>query len=89
MYAWQMLKSTISSKGQITVPADVRDQLGLTPGTVVLFEPTPGGVLLKKGFIGEHPVDRFVGALQLRRPVDALLNEMRGPRPRPAKARKR
>ena len=76
------MKSTISSKGQVTVPAEVRERLGLLPGTVVRFEVRDDGVLLRKGSAGEHPVDRVFGTLKLPRPVDALLDEMRGPRPR-------
>ena len=75
------MKSTISAKGQITVPAEVRDKLGLAPGTAVQFELCEGGVLLRKGSPGPHPVDRIFGRLTLPKPVDALLDEMRGPRP--------
>lgn len=38
-----MSKGTMTSKGQITVPKDVRDALGLGPGTVVRFELTDDG----------------------------------------------
>ena len=37
------MKSTISSKGQITVPAKVREKLGLGPGTIVEFQIRKGG----------------------------------------------
>jgi AbrB family looped-hinge helix DNA binding protein len=77
------MKSTISSKGQITVPVQVRESLGLAPGTAVHFELREGGVLLRKGSGGRHPVDQVFGRLQFARPVDALLDEMRGPRPVP------
>jgi AbrB family looped-hinge helix DNA binding protein len=75
------MKSTVSSKGQITLPVEIRDQLGLRPGVVVYFEPREGGVFLRKGTASEHPVDRVFGRLRLEKPVDALLDEMRGPRP--------
>ena len=75
------MKSTISTKGQITVPAKIRETLGLVPGSVVTFELVDGGVLIKKGGTGPHPVDVLYGKLKLNRPVDALLDEMRGPRP--------
>jgi AbrB family looped-hinge helix DNA binding protein len=75
------MKSTISSKGQVTVPAEVRSRLGLLPGTVVTFELRDNGVLMRKGGPGTHPVDRVYGLLKLRKPTDALLDEMRGPRP--------
>jgi AbrB family looped-hinge helix DNA binding protein len=75
------MKSTISPKGQVTVPVRVRRQLGLQPGTVVLFELRERGVLMRKGSPGRHPVDRAYGMLKLP-PVDELLDAMRGPRPR-------
>jgi AbrB family looped-hinge helix DNA binding protein len=84
-----LVKSTISGKGQITVPARVRDKLGLLPGTPVLFELREGGVLLRKGAGATHPVDRVFGRLVLPRPVDTLLDEMRGPRPAKARRRRR
>lgn len=75
------MKSTISSKGQITVPAKVRERLGLAPGTVVRFELREGGVLIRKGAAGPHPVDQVFGRLRLAKPVDVLVDEMRGPAP--------
>ncbi len=83
------MKSTISSKGQITVPAEVRERLGLRAGTVVEFEVREGGAFLRKGHSGEHPVDRLYGRLKLEKPVDELIDETRGPRPKRSGRRKR
>ncbi len=74
------MKSTVSSKGQITLPVEIRDQLGLEPGVMVSFELREDGVFLRKG-ASKHPVDRVFGRLRLEKPVDTLLDEMRGPRP--------
>jgi len=76
------MTSTISSKGQITVPARIREQLGLLPGTRVIFELRKGAALLRKGGQAVHPVDRLYGTLKLSRSTDELLDEMRGPRPK-------
>ena len=73
------MKSTISSKGQVTVPVEVRDKLGLSPGTEVEFELRRNGVLLRKGGGVRHPVDRVFGLIELPAPVDEILAEMRGP----------
>lgn len=78
----KIMKSTISSKGQVTVPVAVRRRLGLRAGTVVVFEVGAGGAVLRKGSTGAHPADQLFGRLTLRSSVDALLDEMRGPRPR-------
>jgi AbrB family looped-hinge helix DNA binding protein len=75
------MRSTISSKGQVTVPVEVRERLGLAPGTPIEFEIREEGVLLRKGLSDSHPVDQVWATLTLGRPVDELLDEMRGPRP--------
>jgi AbrB family looped-hinge helix DNA binding protein len=75
------VKSSVSSKGQITIPVEVRERLGLRPGTMVRFELRDGGVLLRKGSEESHPVDQVFGCLKLSRSVDRSLDEMRGPRP--------
>ena len=38
-----MSKATMTSKGQVTVPKEVRDDLGLTPGAVLTFARQPNG----------------------------------------------
>jgi AbrB family looped-hinge helix DNA binding protein len=83
------MKSTISSKGQITVPAALRDRLGLRPGTPVIFESHPRGALIRKGTKGEHPVDLVFGTLRLETSVDAALDALRGPRPKRGQGAKR
>lgn len=35
--------ATATSKGQITIPQDIREKLGIEPGTRVDFVPTPDG----------------------------------------------
>src|SRR6266487_3010346 len=80
LYPLLMLKSSISSKGQVTVPVEIRERLGLATGTAVLFELRPDGVLLKKGTLGAHPVDRVFGLIRPTHPTDSLtlLDQMRG-----------
>jgi AbrB family looped-hinge helix DNA binding protein len=82
------MKSVVSSKGQITVPAVIRERLGLGTGVPVEFELREGGVFLRKSSRGPHPVDRVFGRLKLSGPVDGLIDEMRGPRPEPERARR-
>lgn len=81
------MTSTISSKGQVTVPKDVRDRLGLRTGTVVEFEITGAGVLLRKGHKGIRPVDRVRGILTRSRSTNDLIDEMRGTGPSARRAR--
>jgi AbrB family looped-hinge helix DNA binding protein len=74
------MKSVISSKGQITVPVGIRAKLGLRPGSVVTFEMTKNGALLRKGTAGPDPVDQVFGILRSKRRTDEVLDELRGPR---------
>ena len=61
------MKSTISSKGQVTQPIEVRVRLGLAAGTPVRFELKDDAVVLRKGTAGPHPVDRLYGCLRLEK----------------------
>ena len=83
------MRSRVSSKGQITIPAELREALGLRAGTLVVFESRPEGALLRKGTTGEHPVDKIYGLLKLHTSVEVLLDEMRGARPRVGRKRSR
>jgi len=71
----------MSSKGQLTVPMELRQKLGLAAGTVVQFELRGGTVLMRKGTAEDHPVDELFGSLTLGKPVDQIVDQMRGPRP--------
>ncbi|MFZ4484491.1 MAG: AbrB/MazE/SpoVT family DNA-binding domain-containing protein [Chthoniobacterales bacterium] len=42
------MTTTISSKGQVTVPVELRELLGLTPGTKLAFEAGPRGTLVAR-----------------------------------------
>ncbi len=42
------MTTTISSKGQVTVPVELRELLGLTPGTKLAFEAGPDGTLVAR-----------------------------------------
>lgn len=42
-----MENSILTSKGQLLIPKRLRDKYGIAPGTKVIFEEAPGGVLVK------------------------------------------
>lgn len=71
----------MSSKGQLTVPIELREKLGLEAGTVIQFEFRDGAIFMRKGPQADHPVDRLFGRLHLGKSVDEILDQMRGPRP--------
>ena len=69
----------VTSKGQITLPKEVRDSIGISPGDEVEFQKEENGYLLKKK-VRRSPFDRFVGYLQEKKgkSPDKILEELRG-----------
>jgi antitoxin PrlF len=45
------MKTTVSEKGQVTIPKAIRDKLGLRPGTVLDFDAIEGKL------IGAHALE--------------------------------
>ena len=43
-----MQASKLSSKGQITIPREIREKLGIKPGDLVAYEARDGEVILKR-----------------------------------------
>ena len=39
---------TLTSKGQVTIPQDIRERLGLLPGTAVVFDVVGDSVRIRK-----------------------------------------
>ena len=58
-----MAVSTISSKGQITVPVEVRRRLGLKVGDKVEFAFEDGKTILRPVRTEENPFEAYIGAL--------------------------
>jgi antitoxin PrlF len=55
--------STISSKGQVTVPIEVRHRLGLKEGDRVEFVFEDGRTVLRPARVEENPFAAYVGIL--------------------------
>ncbi|MGA8503544.1 MAG: AbrB/MazE/SpoVT family DNA-binding domain-containing protein [Candidatus Sulfotelmatobacter sp.] len=53
--------STISSKGQITVPQEIRKRLGLQPGDRVEFVAEEGRTVIRPVRTEVNPFERFIG----------------------------
>jgi AbrB family looped-hinge helix DNA binding protein len=53
------MATTVTSKGQVTIPKPVRDRLVVQPGSVVDFELTPDGRVVLVKVDGEPRPSRF------------------------------
>lgn len=71
------MKATVSQKGQVTIPKQLRDRLGIRTGEVLDFC-DEGGRLVVTKVPQRDPVDDAWGLLELDQSVDAAVNELRG-----------
>jgi len=55
--------STISSKGQVTVPQEIRKRLGLAPGDRIEFVVEEGRTVIRPARSEVNPFEKFVGIL--------------------------
>lgn len=75
------MKTTVSEKGQITIPKRLRDRLGLRPGTVLDFEEAEGKLVGRK-LVHADSLGELYGILPLPPGgTDAFIREIRGPGP--------
>jgi len=77
------MPTTMTSKGQITVPKHLRDAMGLEPGCKVDFETNDEGkpILVKCGPPEESSPDRFdevLGTADIKWRTDELMALLRG-----------
>lgn len=74
--------STISSKGQITVPVEIRRRLGVKQGDRVEFVVENGKTILRPAQPAVNPFDEFIGCLPGFKNIDeinAWIRDMRDP----------
>lgn len=75
----------ITSKGQVTIPQEIRNRLGLLPHTEVEFEIVSDHVRMRKASgarggnsRGRRAVDALRGTADLRMSTDELMQLLRG-----------
>lgn len=57
-------QSRITSKGQVTVPVEIRRKLGLRRGDSVEFKEEGPDTIIARATDPESPFDKYVGALR-------------------------
>jgi len=72
------MKTTVSEKGQITIPKALREKLGLRPGTVLDFDEQEGKLVGVKREYGDR-IGKWLGkgSLPGGLAVDAYLRRVR------------
>lgn len=72
------MTTTVSEKGQITIPKKLRDRLGIRPGQALEVREDQGRLVMIK-VVEQDPVDRVFGILELDESTDEIIEELRGP----------
>ncbi|WP_028937585.1 AbrB/MazE/SpoVT family DNA-binding domain-containing protein [Pseudonocardia spinosispora] len=72
------MKAVVSEKGQVTIPKQLRQRLGIEPGEVLDFDEVEGRLVARK-VRRRDPVDDVYGILSTDRGTDDLIDELRGP----------
>ena len=74
-----MITAKVTSKGQVTIPKEIRDKLGVHTGEDVGFEEKEGLLVISK-VVAKSPFDKWVGKLKdlEGQRSDDLVREARG-----------
>lgn len=75
------MATTVTSKGQVTIPKPIRDRLGIEPGNAVDFRMDAGGNVVLMKVNGARPKSRFDAARGILAPspsTDEIMALLRG-----------
>lgn len=50
----------VTSKGQVTIPKEIREKLGIKKGDEIIFKETKRGIIIQK-HITENPFEKYKG----------------------------
>jgi antitoxin PrlF len=74
--------SRLTSKGQITVPIEIRKRLGLRQGDQIEFVAEDSRTIVRRAAPKENPFEKYIGALPVfksRKEINDWISEMRDP----------
>jgi len=75
------MDATVAERGQITLPKEVRDTLGLTKGTKLTVEIDKGRIILRKDTSAAVAKLRGIYKLPLGMTTDDVMRELKGRAP--------
>ncbi len=67
----------VTKKGQVTIPKDIMEKLGIKPGSSVRFRIIEGKCVVEKE-AKESKIDKWVGYLKSKKRTDEVIKELRG-----------
>jgi antitoxin PrlF len=75
------MEATLAERGQVVIPKAIRDQLGLTPGTLLTFSVEGGRLVVRKKVDDAFSRARGVLKLEPGETVESVMRELRGRAP--------
>jgi AbrB family looped-hinge helix DNA binding protein len=76
----------VTTKGQVTIPKEIREEMGIEPGDEITFEPADGGYAIRKEAptteAGEDPFERYRGRAESDETMTDRMTRLRGEFPR-------
>lgn len=76
----------VTTKGQVTIPKEIRDALGIEPGDEISFTETESGYKLRKEAPttadGEDPFETYRGSAESEATMAERMSRLRGEYPR-------
>ena len=72
------MKTTVSEKGQVTIPKPLRVRLGIRSGQVLEVHEDRGRLVMSKPARPKDAIDKLYGILKLGRSTDKIMDELRG-----------
>lgn len=72
-----MYKMKVTSKGQVTIPLELRKKMGIEPGNYIEIKETEAGYIIVKQ-VEDECLKKYVGILNKNTTTEQIIGEMRG-----------
>ncbi len=64
-------RRTVGEKGQVVLPKDIRDYVGIKPGTDVVFEVKDKEIIIRPQKSGKEWLEDFLNVPKVKKPLTA------------------
>lgn len=75
------MEATVAERGQVVIPKAIRDQMGLTPGTLLTFTVESGKLVVRKKVDDAFSRARGILKLEPGETVESIMRDLRGRAP--------
>lgn len=72
-----MYKSKVTSKGQFTIPIELRNKMGIKTGSYIEIKETADGYIIQKP-VEEECLKKYIGILNCKTESNKIIEELRG-----------